>query len=82
MTTKKHGFTLEVDIHGMMVPEAKKSLERIIANADTTIKEIEIIHGYSNGTALQTMVRKDLKSKRIKSKILSLNPGITTILLK
>lgn len=82
MTIKKRGFTIEADIHGMTVIEAKKALERLISSADKSVKEIEVIHGYSNGTALQTMIRTGLKHKRIKSKMLSMNPGITTIILK
>ena len=73
--------TFEADIHGMTVSEAKKALEQLLNTADSTIKEIDVIHGYSNGQALQNMVRKDLKHKRIAAKILSLNQGITTLKL-
>ena len=81
MVTKKSAFTIEADIHGMTVSEAKKSLEKLLNTADSTIKEIDVIHGYSNGQALQNMVRKDLKHKRIAAKILSLNQGVTTLKL-
>lgn len=72
MITRKSAFTIEADIHGMTVSEAKKHLKSW-NTADSTIKEIDVIHGYSNGQALQNMVRKDLKHKRIAAKILSLN---------
>ncbi|HNX63687.1 MAG TPA: Smr/MutS family protein [Oscillospiraceae bacterium] len=81
MITRKSAFTIEADIHGMTVSEAKKALEKLLNTADSTIKEIDVIHGYSNGQALQNMVRKNLKHKRIAAKILSLNQGITTLKL-
>ena len=72
---------VEIDIHGMTVSEAKLKLERFITNASADISEITVIHGYSGGNALCNMVRKTLKSKRIKQKILSMNPGETTLIL-
>ena len=41
-----------------------------------------VIHGYNGGQVLQNMVRSKLKHPRIQSKLLSLNPGQTRILLK
>lgn len=79
MITSKFGFTLEVDLHGMKVAEAKRELEKLLNSCDNSVKEIDVIHGYSGGQALQKLVRKDLSHKRITSRILSMNPGVTTL---
>ena len=72
---------ITIDIHGMTVLEAKLKLERLIAEVSAEITEILVIHGYGNQGLLCNMVRKTLKSKKIKQKILSLNPGETTLIL-
>lgn len=69
----------EIDIHNMRYAEAKKYLEQFLSRSNGNLKEITVIHGYSSGTVLQQMVRKDLKHRRIKRKIITMNPG-TTIL--
>lgn len=74
--------TLEIDIHGMSVPEAKQYLENTLKTANSQIEEIIVIHGSNGGDKLAIMVRKSLKHKRIKQKILSLNGGITTLIIK
>ena len=79
MTTRKYGFTIEADIHGMTVTEAKRALEKLLNTCDSSIREIDVIHGYTGGQALLTMVRKDLKHKRIVSRMLSMNNGVTTL---
>ena len=44
--------------------------------------EIEVIHGYTGGTALRDFVRREFTHPRIERKFLSLNQGITTLILK
>lgn len=82
MLQTKFGWTIQVDIHGMRAAEAKRQLERLIAAADKDIREIVVIHGYHSGSALRDMVRRELQHPRIQQKILSLNQGETTLLLK
>ena len=82
MLERKYGWTIEADIHGMRVLEAKRELETLIGRADKSIREIVVIHGYRGGSALKDMVRKELRHPRIQQKILSLNQGETTLLLK
>lgn len=81
MMTRKYGFTLEVDIHEMTVAQAKRALEQLLNTCDNSVHEVDVIHGYSGGTALQTMVRKDLRHRRIAGRILSMNNGVTTLKL-
>ena len=82
MIVEKHGYTITADIHGMTVADAKKALERLISSADKNITEITVIHGYSGGQALSNMVRKKLSHPRIKQKILSMNQGETSLMIK
>ena len=82
MMVTKSGSTLTADLHGMQVAEAKTALERLISSADNGISEITVIHGYSGGQALANMVRNKLKHKRIERKILSMNQGETTLVIK
>lgn len=70
---------VEIDIHNMKYAEAKKYLEQFLSKANGNVKEVTVIHGYSSGTVLQQMVRKNLKHHRIKHKILSMNPGVTIL---
>lgn len=72
---------VEIDIHQMRRDEAKRYLERFLSTANGNVREVVVIHGYSSGTVLQQMVRTALKHHRIRAKLLSLNPGITTLLL-
>ena len=82
MVQRTFGFTLEVDIHGMRVLQARQELERLISRCGPDVHEIVVIHGYHGGRALQDMVRNELQSSRIRQKVLSLNNGQTTLLLK
>ena len=73
----------KIDIHGMLVAEAKKKIDREIATAPSQIKRLVIIHGCNNGTALRDMVRTRIKSPRIEGIVPTFaNDGETTIYLK
>ena len=72
----------EVDIHNMTSDQAKRHLELFIGRVDGSVKEVTVIHGYTGGTVLRDMVQKSLRHPRIQSKYLSLNPGVTILVLK
>jgi hypothetical protein len=72
---------ITIDIHNHTVSDAKQKLHLAVKIAPTEIKEIVVIHGYHSGTALRDMVRNDFESKRVARKYLSLNPGITSLIL-
>ena len=74
--------TMSVNLHQMTVTEAKKWLTQKVSSAPKNIREIEVIHGYHGGTALQNMVRNSFKHPRILRKIQGLNQGSTTLILK
>lgn len=82
MVTQRCGNVIEVNLHGLTAPDAKRQLEQFLSRLDAGAEELVIIHGYNNGQVLRDMVRNQLKHPRIKAKLLSLNPGQTRILLK
>lgn len=74
--------TMTVDLHTMSTAQAKKFLEMKVSSASREIREVEVIHGYHGGTALQQMVRKGFKHPRVQAKLLGLNQGTTILVLK
>lgn len=82
MRVEKTGTTVEVDLHGLTAEDAKRRLERLLSNLGPQISEVRVIHGYNGGQALRDMVRLRLKHPRIASKLVSLNPGETRLILK
>lgn len=82
MRTTKTGPTVEVDLHGLTVEDAKRRLEHLLSNLGPEVAEVRVIHGYNTGQALRDMVRLRLKHPRIASKLVSLNPGETRLILK
>ena len=77
---KKHEI-ITVDLHLHTVAEAKRRLEKVVQIAPRSIREIVVIHGYHHGTALLNMVRNDFHNRRVSRKILSLNQGVTSLIL-
>lgn len=77
----KSAQKVEVDIHNMTGDQARRYLEQFLGRLDGSVKEVTVIHGYSGGTVLRDMVRKSLKHPRIQSKYVSMNPGVTILVL-
>ena len=73
---------MTVNLHEMDTAQAKQWLYSKVSAAPKEIREIEVIHGYHGGTALQNMVRKSFSHPRVKNKILGLNQGSTILILK
>lgn len=82
MIVSKPGKIVTADIHGMTADDAKRQLEQLLSRLSPQTEELLVIHGYNSGQKLRDMVRGRLKHPRIQSKLLSLNPGQTRILLK
>jgi len=76
-----HGFTMTLDIHGMTVQEAKKEVQSVLKGCPKTVKEIDVIHGYNGGKALQQYIRT-LKHPKVERVLIGLNNGQTTLVLK
>jgi len=84
----KRGFKMDakrevtIDIHGMGVIEAKAYLLDFLDSSFSDYDSVKVIHGFKGGSALLNMVRNELNSKHVKNKILTLNNGITILVLK
>lgn len=81
-TEYKSEEIMVIDLHGFTVKEGKKYLTQEVISAPPIIREIVVIHGYHNGTALMNMVRNDFKCRRVSRKCLSMNQGITSLIIK
>lgn len=80
-STCKENEIMYVDLHKLSVMMAKDVLTKSVLLAPKDVKEIVVIHGYHRGTELQQMVRNDFKCKRVARKYLSLNQGITILIM-
>lgn len=75
------GSTMVLDIHGMTVQQAKKEILSILKNCPKNVKQIDVIHGYNSGKALQQYVRS-IKHFKVDRSIIGLNEGKTILILK
>lgn len=50
---------VEIDLHGMSLDEARDALDEALRNTDMSVYRVRAIHGFNNGTAIQTMIRKE-----------------------
>ena len=74
---------IEVDLHGLQVWEAQHQMERLMALINPVeTREIVVIHGYRNGKRILRYIREELQDDKIYRKYLSLNQGITSLILK
>lgn len=70
-----------IDLHGHTKESAKKLLDFSMKNLASDVREVEIVHGFHQGTALRELVRK-YKHPKIERKILGLNQGSTVFIIK
>ena len=42
-----------IDLHGLSVAEARAKLKQVLEHCPKTVTEVEVIHGYHSGQALQ-----------------------------
>ena len=78
-------YFLDLDIHNHTVESARKLITSTLKNLPPDVREVNIIHGYHQGTALRDMVRKysrKYSNSKIERKILGLNQGITTFIIR
>ncbi len=70
-----------IDIHGLTEYDAIKTIEQFIASLPESIKEVIVIHGHNSGRTLKDMIAdpKKIRSRRIKRRRYSKNPGETII---
>ena len=74
---------IKVDLHGLRQEEAIRVIDRAIASADPSTYQIQLIHGYSRGTSLRSMIYEEYRyEKKVKRIIPGDNQGITILVLK
>lgn len=73
---------ISVDLHGLTVAEARAKLRQVLQSCPASVTEIEVIHGFHNGQALQKLVRKDFQHARIAARSFGLQGGVTNYILK
>ena len=72
---------ITVDLHGLNQDEAIKVIDKALKNADSSVYQIKLIHGYNRGTSLKRMIVNEYKYH---PKVQRIQPGDnlgTTILV-
>ncbi len=82
MRFRRDGNVMIVDLHGVYLEDARDLLLNWLDHVPTGVDELRVIHGSNRGTVLRDMVREELSHPKIRSKLSTLNPGETRILLK
>ena len=54
-----YGKLFKLDLHGMILEEAKAELFNALFHIDIGYKGILVIHGYHKGTVLKNYIRKE-----------------------
>jgi|LGOV01.1.fsa_nt_gb hypothetical protein len=72
---------ISIDVHGYTVNEAKREIEKLIANCGDNITRVRVIHGFRSGNRLQNLVRSStgIRSRRINRRRYSMNQGETVL---
>ncbi|KXU44829.1 Smr domain-containing protein [Longibaculum muris] len=74
---------IEIDVHGMNQFQARTRIDAALKKASSATYMIRIIHGYHGGTALKDMIRKTYRKHPLVKRVeLSMNPGITELILR
>ncbi len=74
-------YAIEIDLHGHTVESAGKLLNDTLKKLPKDVREVHVIHGYRQGTALRDLVRR-FRHPRVERKILGMNQGSTIFLIK
>ncbi len=81
-TVYRPSHVITIDLHGLSVAEARAKLRQVLQSCPASVTEIEVIHGFHSGQALQKLVRKDFQHARIASRSFGLQGGVTNYILK
>ena len=76
---------VEIDLHGMRVEVALRTVMRAVQKVPSSVYRIRVIHGYNSGTALREMIGDEFSYGRV-PKVIRIeqgsNPGITELVLR
>jgi len=77
------GNTMELDLHGKNLHQARVALSSALARATAADYRLKVIHGHNQGRAIKDMVREEFKNHpRVIRLEPSLNPGQTILVLR
>lgn len=79
---RESGSVMSVDLHGTTAEQAEFLITSWLDHAPAGISELRVIHGSNRGTIIRDMVRDELRHPKISSKLPTLNPGETRLILK
>lgn len=72
-----------IDVHGCTQVQAQTVIDSKLRRATGATYRLRIVHGYSRGTALRDMIRKNYaKHPKVIRVELGLNPGETDLVLR
>ena len=74
------GGIVEIDLHGRNVYQAKVTIDAALRRAKAGTYRLRIIHGYSGGTALRDMVRRDYAGQVLR--VVALDQGRPDLVLR
>ena len=75
--------TLEIDLHGMTKSQARTAVDALLRRGGGPVYRVVVVHGCHGGTELRDMVRSVYaRHPRVRRVELSLNPGITELVLR
>ena len=72
----------ELDLHGYTYDDAVIEIDSFLSFVGKDVDEVHIIHGYHSGNAIKNYIKHELRHKRLKKKVYSLNQGVTILQLK
>ncbi len=75
------GYFSEIDLHGLTASQARSKLDSTMKALPDDVRELTVIHGYHQGTALLNLVRS-YKHPRLERKMLGMNQGSTIFLIR
>ena len=76
-----YGNTKRIDLHGLTKEEARAELLHLFNLLDASVDCVVVIHGYSKGSVLKNMVRKEFSHPLIE-KMVFVDAGVTAIKIK
>lgn len=76
-----YGNSKRIDLHGLTKEEARAELLHLFNSLDASVDCVIVIHGYSKGSVLKNMVRKEFSHELIE-KLVFVDAGVTAIKIK
>ena len=76
---------IEVDLHGLRVEDAVKTVKSEVRKAPGSVYIIRLIHGYHGGTRIKEAIEDEFsygRDDKVKSIRNGANPGITELVLR